>query len=64
MIICFSFSFVFVLVVDFIDGFLYSEPSLHPWDEAYLIMVGDHFYVFLHPFCKNFNEYFALIFIR
>ncbi|GAB1297307.1 CYFIP-related Rac1 interactor A [Apodemus speciosus] len=26
------------IVVDYIDGFPYIEPSLHPWDEAYLIM--------------------------
>jgi len=29
--------------VDYIDGFPYIESSLHPWDEAYLIMVNDHF---------------------
>jgi hypothetical protein len=32
-----------VYVVDYIDGFLYTEPSLHPWDEAYLIVVNDCF---------------------
>ncbi|ERE73251.1 hypothetical protein H671_5g14381, partial [Cricetulus griseus] len=36
----------FMLLVDivkvyYIDGFSYVEPSLHPWDEAYLIMVDD-----------------------
>jgi hypothetical protein len=46
MAICFFF-FEFVYVVDFVDGFLYTEPSLHPWDEAYLIMVTDCFDVFL-----------------
>jgi hypothetical protein len=45
--------------VDYIDGFLYIEPSLHPWDEAYLIMVNDHFDVFLDLVCKNF-EYFCI----
>jgi hypothetical protein len=25
------FSFEFVDIVDYIDGFLYIEPSLHPW---------------------------------
>jgi hypothetical protein len=24
-----------------IDEFLYIEPSLHPWDETYLIVVND-----------------------
>jgi hypothetical protein len=46
MIMCFIF-FDFVYVLDYIDGFPYIEPSLHPWDEAYLIMVDDHFDVFL-----------------
>jgi hypothetical protein len=26
-------------MVDYIDGFSCIEPSLHPWDEAYLIMM-------------------------
>ena len=37
----------FVYVVDSIDGFPYIDVSLHPWNEAYLIMVNDHFDVFL-----------------
>jgi hypothetical protein len=36
------FSFEFVYIMDYIDGFLYIELSLHPWDEAYLIMMDDH----------------------
>jgi hypothetical protein len=40
--------------VDCIDGFQYIEPSLHPWDEAYLIMVTDG----LDVVGKNFIEYF------
>ena len=39
--------FEFVSTVDYIDGFPYIEPSLHPWDKAYLIVVDDHFDVFL-----------------
>jgi hypothetical protein len=31
--------FEFVYVVDYIDGFPYIKPSLHPWNEAYLIMM-------------------------
>jgi hypothetical protein len=54
------FFFEFVYVVDYVDEFLYIEPSLHPWGEAYLIMVNDHFDVFLHLFGKNFIEYFYI----
>ena len=46
MIIQFFF-FVFVYIVDYFDGFPYIETSLHLWDEAYLIMMDDHFDVFL-----------------
>jgi hypothetical protein len=28
------FVFKFAYIVDYIDGFPYIEPSLHPWDEA------------------------------
>ena len=52
--------FEFVYVVDYIDGFLYIEPSLHPWDEAYLIMVNNGFDVFLDSTGKNFIEYFCI----
>jgi hypothetical protein len=41
------FFFEFVYVVDYIDRFLYTAPCLHTWDEAYLILVNDHFVVFL-----------------
>ena len=37
----FFFSFEFVYMVDYIDIFLYVEPSLHLGDEADLIMVDD-----------------------
>ena len=56
--------FEFVYVVDYIDGFPYIEPSLHPWDEASLIMVIDCFDVFFDLVDKNFIEYFASIFTR
>ena len=39
--------FEFVYIVDYIDGFSYIEPSLHLWDEVYLIMIDDSFDVFL-----------------
>ena len=58
MIICLLFDFIYI--VDYIDGFLYIEPCLHPWDEAYLIMVNDRFDVFLDSVGKNFIEYFCI----
>jgi hypothetical protein len=51
--------------VDYIDGFPYIEPSLHPWNEAYLIGVNDHFDVFLNSVGKIFiDQFFASMFIR
>ena len=41
-------------------AFPYIETSLHPWDEAYLLMVNDCFDVFLDLVDKNFIEYFFL----
>jgi hypothetical protein len=46
--------------VDHVDIFPYIEPSLHPWDEAYLITIGDPFNVFLDSVCKNFTEYICI----
>jgi hypothetical protein len=54
------FFFEFVYIVDYVDGFLYVEPSLHLWDEAYLIMMGDYFDVFFDLVCKNVIEYFCI----
>jgi hypothetical protein len=59
-VIMYFFSFEFVYIEDFIDGFPYIEPSLHHWDEAQLIMTDDHFDVFLDSVCKNFIEYFCI----
>jgi hypothetical protein len=50
------FVFEFVYIEDCVDGFPCVEPSLLPWDEAYLIMVDDGFDVFLDSFCKNFID--------
>ena len=46
--------------MDDINGFLYIGPTLHYWDEAYLIMMNDSFDVFLDLVCKNFIEYFYI----
>ena len=40
--------------MNYIDGFLYIQPSLHLWDETYLIMMDDCFDVFLDSGGKNF----------
>jgi hypothetical protein len=53
------FVFEFVYIVDYSDGFPYIKQSLHPWDEAYLIMMYDNFDVFLDWVCKDFIEYFC-----
>ena len=55
------FVFEFFYIVDYVDGFPYIKLSLHPWDEAYLVMMDDPFVVFLDSVCKDFI---ASIFIR
>ena len=55
-----TFSFEFVYIVDYVNGFSYIKPTLHPWDETYLIVVNDGFDVFLDLVCKNFIEYFCI----
>ena len=32
-----------VYIVDYVNAFSYIKPTLHPWDEAYLIVVNDGF---------------------
>ena len=58
------FVFEFVYIVDYVEGFSYIKPSLHPWNESYLVTMDDRFDVFLDSVSENFIEYFALIFIR
>jgi hypothetical protein len=50
----------FAYIVDYIDGYLYIKPSLHPWNEAYLVMIDDCFHVVLDSVCKDFIEYFCI----
>ena len=57
------FFFEFVYIVDYIDGFSYIEPTLHPWDEAYLIMLNDGFDMFLDSVTRILLSIFALIII-
>ena len=58
------FVFEFVYILDYVAGFPYIEPSLHPWDETYLVRMDDCFDVFLDSVSKNFMRIFASIFIR
>jgi len=46
--------------VDYIDRVLYIEPTLHSWDDAYLIVMNDGFDVFLDLVWENFVEYFCI----
>ena len=39
--------FVFVYIVDYIDGFPYINPSLHPLNKTYLVRMDDCLDVFL-----------------
>ena len=52
------FVFQFVYMVDCIYQLTYVKPSLHLWDEAYLIIVDDVFDVFLDLVYKYFIEIF------
>jgi hypothetical protein len=54
------FVFEFIYIVDYIDGFPYIKSSLHPWDEAYLIMMDDHLDVFLDSVYEDFIKYFCI----
>ena len=57
MIMCF-FVFEFVYIVDYVDGFPYIKPSLHPWNETYLVRIDDCFDLFWDSVSGNFIEYF------
>ena len=58
------FVFEFVYIMDYVDRFLYIEPSLHPWDEAYLIMGNEPFDMLFDQLARILLNIFALIFIR
>ena len=47
----YGFVFQFVNMVYHIDWFAYTEECLHPLDKAYLIMINDHFCVWLDSIC-------------
>ena len=54
--------FVFgsVYVVNDIYRLAYVEPALHPWDEAYLIVVDKVFDMLLRSVCQYFIEDFYI----
>jgi hypothetical protein len=54
------FVFEFVYIVDYVDGFPYIKPSLHLWNEAYLVMMDDCLDVFLVSVSENSIEYFCI----
>ena len=54
--------FVFgsIYVVDYIYGFVYVEPALHPQDETFLIVMDNLFDVLLQLVCQYFTEDFCI----
>jgi hypothetical protein len=56
--------FEFVYILDYVDEFPYIEPSLHPWNETYLVRMDDCFDVFWIQLAIILLSIFASIFIR
>ena len=54
------FVFEFVYIMDYVDGFPYIKPFLHPWNKTYLVRMDDCFNVFLDSVSKNFLEDFCI----
>ena len=54
--------FVFgsVYVVNYVYRLVYVEPALHPWDEAYVIVMDKLIYVLLQSVCQYFVEDFCI----
>ena len=55
-----GFFFEIFYIIDYIHNFPYIKPSLHPSDEAYLIIMDGCFDVFLDSVFENFIEYFCI----
>jgi hypothetical protein len=51
-------------MVDYLNGFSYIKLTLHPCDEAYLIMVNDGFNLFRIQFARILLFILVSIFIR
>ena len=60
----FIFLSLFIYCIMLMDFHLYVKPSLHQWDEVFLIRVNDHFDMFLYSVCKNFIVYFTPILMK
>ena len=58
------FVFEFVYIMNYIDGFPNFKPSLHPWDEAYLIMMDDCLVCSWIQLARILLSIFSLIFMR
>jgi hypothetical protein len=58
------FVFEFVYIVNYLDGFPYIGPSLHPLDEANLIIIDDCLVSSWIQFERILLSIFALIFIK
>jgi hypothetical protein len=56
------FVFEFVCMINYIDGFPYITPSMHPWNKSYLVRMDDYFNVFLDSVSETFIEYFYCCF--
>jgi hypothetical protein len=54
------FAFGSINVLYYIYLFAYFEPSLHTWDEAYLVMVNDLSDMLLDSDCHYFIEDFCI----
>jgi hypothetical protein len=54
------FVFEIVYIVDYVDRFPYIKPSLHPWNETYLVRMDDCFDMFLDSVSENFIEDFCI----
>ena len=47
-------------MVDYVYRLVYVETTLHPWDEAYLIVMDKLFYMLLQSVCQDFIEDFCI----
>ena len=47
-------------MVNYVYRLVYTEPALHPQDEAYLILMGKLFDVLLQLVCQYFIEDFCI----
>jgi hypothetical protein len=54
------FVFACITVLHYIYWFVYVEPSLHPWEEANLVMVNDLSDMLLDSVCHYFIEDFCI----